>query len=209
MWRALHQRASLCVGLRGTGTDLIILEEAAFVNDKVFTTVISPVLTVEYTAILGISTAQDELNYYSKLLTMKRPGTDELLFRVYKVGLACDACAEAGKSGSCDHRINRLPPWKPPARHRMLQAIMGSDESGFAREALGEMASNDHYVYKAFIRNLVSNPRVVIDRPVGAVYIAIDPSGGGSGSDYCLVATILYDGRHVVSEPDVSYHTRM
>lgn len=197
------------VGLRGTGADLIILEEAAFVNDKVFSTVISPVLTVEYTAILGISTAQDDLNYYSKLLNMKRPGTDELLFRVLKVGLACEACAEAGKSGSCDHRTNRLPPWKPASRHRMLQAIMGSDEAGFAREALGEIASGDHYLYKAFIRHLVKNPRVPLDKPVGAVYLAIDPSGGGAASDYTLAATILQEGRHVVSEPDVRYQMRM
>ena len=56
----------LNVGLRGCTADVIILEEAAHMNPDVFRQVVVPLMGVGGTAILAISTPDDEFNYYSK-----------------------------------------------------------------------------------------------------------------------------------------------
>ena len=52
--------------LRGVGGDIVIMEEAAFMDTKVFYEVIVPLLEVENTALICISTPQDSMNFYSE-----------------------------------------------------------------------------------------------------------------------------------------------
>ena len=56
--------------LRGTGGDLVILEEAAFIDESVFNEVVIPLLEVSNTALVGISTPLDKNNYYSSLVNL-------------------------------------------------------------------------------------------------------------------------------------------
>ena len=53
--------------LRGVGGDLILLEEAAFMPIKMFHEVIVPLLELETTALICISTPQDSNNFYSMM----------------------------------------------------------------------------------------------------------------------------------------------
>lgn len=186
-----------------------MLEEAAFVDAKVFRTVVGPMLMVAHATLIGISTAQDGFNYYSQLLDLIDPRTNEPRFRVVKVGLACDACTEKNLAAQCEHRTSRLPPWQTVSRRRMLQGIMGSDTAAFAREAMGMVASSDHFVYKSYMDALLKQPRVSFTQRPGAVYFAVDPSGGGSASDYALLITTFHDGHHVVSRACVRCTSRM
>jgi len=186
------------LGLRGTGADIVILEEAAFVDSKCFNVVVAPTLKVEYATLIGISTAQDGFNYYSMLLDMVNPHTDEPLFRIVKVGLACDVCTEKGEPEKCEHRTSRLPPWQTVTRHRMLQQIMGDDSAAFGREAMGLMVSSDFFVFKPYIADMVKRPPVEFTRRPGLVTFAVDPAGGGTQSDFALVITTFYEGHHVV-----------
>lgn len=91
------------IGLRGCTADVVILEEAAHMDKQVFFTVVVPLLGVKHTAVLAISTPDDEFNYYTQLLELG-------LFRCIKIGLTCDACEALGLP--CTHRIKRLPHWK-------------------------------------------------------------------------------------------------
>lgn len=59
------------IGLRGTTADVVIMEEAAYINPQVFYQVIVPLMGVGGTAILGISTPDNEFNYYSNLVDLK------------------------------------------------------------------------------------------------------------------------------------------
>lgn len=116
------------------------------------------------------------------------------------MGLACDACSAAGKGEECSHKLASLPPWKSADRQRMLQTIMGNDTATFAREALGLVASSDHFIFKPFVQRLSRNLPFALVQNVGVVYLAIDPSGGGTGSEYALVGTACIDGLHVVRQ---------
>lgn len=61
------------VALRGQSTDVMILEEAAYMDRSMFFDVVAPLMLVEKTAVLAISSPSDEFNYYSTLLELRRP----------------------------------------------------------------------------------------------------------------------------------------
>jgi hypothetical protein len=83
-------------GLRGCTADVVIMEEAAHMDKRVFNEVVVPLFGVINTAVLAISSPDDDQNYYSELLELKT-STGETFFKVIKIGLACDSCFDAGK----------------------------------------------------------------------------------------------------------------
>ena len=79
--------------LRGTGGDLIILEEAAFIASDVWTEVVIPLIEVKNTALIAISTPLDSSNFYSTLVSMK-DDRGESVFEVLEARAACAICIE-------------------------------------------------------------------------------------------------------------------
>ena len=79
--------------LRGTGGDLIILEEAAFIASDVWTEVVIPLIEVKNTALIAISTPLDSSNFYSTLVSMK-DDRGESVFEVLEARAACALCIE-------------------------------------------------------------------------------------------------------------------
>ena len=51
---------------KGTGGDIIILEEAAYVDPQFFYETVAPLLCVGTTTLIGISTLTSEINFYSE-----------------------------------------------------------------------------------------------------------------------------------------------
>ena len=98
-------------GLRGVTANVIIMEEAAFIEPALFNEVIVPLLGVEGTAVLAITTPEQDLdNYFTILMDLKDPETDEDLFKTIRLGLACEACVAAGKGAECTHMAHLAPP---------------------------------------------------------------------------------------------------
>ena len=71
-------------------------------DTAVFYEVVVPLLELDRTALICISTILDPLNYYSKLLELKDE-RGEPFFQVHKFIMACDACLEKGTPQSCTH----------------------------------------------------------------------------------------------------------
>ena len=69
--RKVHSYPSCAKTLRGTGGDVIYLEEAAFMALDVFFEVVVPLLEMETTALIAISTPLDGLNFYSEMFELK------------------------------------------------------------------------------------------------------------------------------------------
>lgn len=108
----------------GLGVDVIILEEAAFIDPAMFNTVCVPLMGVGKTALLAISTPDDEFSYYSQLFEMKKPDGRSLFYTI-SIGLACNACLEAGLQ--CGHLFHKLPAWKPMERQALVASILASN----------------------------------------------------------------------------------
>ena len=56
---------------KGTGGDVIILEEAAYCDPQFFYETVAPLMLVGRTSLLAISTLTSEINFYSRLIKMK------------------------------------------------------------------------------------------------------------------------------------------
>ena len=191
--------------LRGVGGDVIYLEEAAFLDIQVFYQVIVPLLEMDSTAMIAISTPQDSLNFYSEMFELK----DHLgkpFFKQIKVSLICDMCRAAGKGEDCNHMSHWIPPWKSRDKFLMAKALYGSNTDLLKRESMGETTDDANSVFSSKDVNvLLESPRVKLDSSPDYVIIAADPNGGGS-SQFAVVSIVLEGDRCVIVGLD-SHHT--
>lgn len=178
----------------------MILEEAAFLNPKVFFEAIAPLMGNENVAVLGISTPNNEEgNYYSALLELERaPG--EPLFRVINLEVACKACKEAGTPELCEHKVEVLPPWRTEERKDILKQVYKDHPELFAQENMGLQQSTKRFLFRhtwidAFKKQCGYDG---FSQAVDVLYTAIDPAGGGKPSDYAIVTTTFHRGRIIV-----------
>ena len=169
-------------------------------DKNVFFSVVVPLLGVGGTAVLAISTPDDEFNYYTELLELKVGDNDEPLFNVIKVGLACDACVELGKSSECPHLVHELPHWKTYDRQVKMRKIMESDPELYTRENMGVVVSKKQFLFDPrLIKAFFAIPPFISTHGITDAHVAIDPSGGGSQSDYAICSAFNAHGRKVVT----------
>ncbi len=94
---------------KGTGGDILILEEAAYVDPGFFYETVAPLLIMGNTTLLAISTLTSEINFYSRLLRMRDKVTQLPVFTFLSVQLACAACKAEGKVIDCVHMLHLVP----------------------------------------------------------------------------------------------------
>lgn len=179
--------------VRGQGANVIILEEAAFIPPNLFKNSVVPLIGVRNTAVLGISTPQDELNYYNQLM-------ETGLFKTIKIGLSCDECLSKGIK--CPHRRERLPFWKPEEKQELIEKFYGAGTENLKkmqRELYGQVASSKIYTLQHLSKRFAALPRVKINKPLRVIHIGIDPGTGGEGSDYAMISMAYYEECYVVS----------
>lgn len=196
---------------RGVGGNLIILEEAGFMKEEIFYTNVVPLLGVNNTALIGISTPPEELgNYYLRLFDCKNAEGEDI-FTTIKVDLMCPECAEKGVS-HCPHKTEPPPAWKSEKRREMQARVYQNNQRYYLREVLGVAIPSDVHVFPgqlvdAFLTPaLTTNPDIPCIDPLGVVpckfiIIGIDPCGGGTQSDtsFCALTFRPTDYHPVVS----------
>ena len=77
--------------MKGVSGDVIILEEAAYCDPGLVSEVVVPLLSMQQSVLLCISTILDSGNHYSKMMEM----TDDYghnIFETIKITLVCDDC---------------------------------------------------------------------------------------------------------------------
>lgn len=187
------------------GGDILIIEEAAFISPDVFKNAILPMLGVNHTACLAISTpSDDDANLYTRMFQMKDEKGNPL-FHSIDVGLICKDCLEQDKK-QCPHNKGRLPAWKSGGRMNRMKAIMKNDMEAFARENLGAMISTSDYVFdRPGILRFENRDAYFLFNSQPFVHVAIDPAGGGTLSDYTIMSMVkTRDGKNVIVGMDTS-----
>jgi len=101
--------------------DVIILEEAAYMDLGVFYEVVVPLMEVKGTATIAISTPLGAWNFYSEL-TELRDANGKRVFNVKHI--------DAGKR----------PVWKPEETLSKVKAIYGNRKTLLEREILGKIS---------------------------------------------------------------------
>lgn len=178
------------------------IEEAAHVDEELFKTIIPALLAMKDTAMLAISTPDDEDNYYSKLAEFKDPDTGEFLCKTIRIGLiSCDDCK--AKKVPCPHKRKKLPPWRSSKRQRIAEALLGEDEATQMQEMAGIVFGTTRYLFsEKWIQEFIRVPRWLFTHPVQVIHCAIDPSGGGSGSEFAIASVTLEGPYAIVRERD-------
>ena len=162
---------------KGTGGDIVILEEAAYVDPGFFYETVAPLMIVGTTTLIGISTLTSEINFYTRLIRLRDKATGLPLFSVMQIELACAKCKEDGKATECVHLLHLVPRWQSSERHRKLKVVMQdrpdlieSELSGLAFDSL-QQCFRPADIESLFTQEAL-NPPLNDD-----IYLVIDPAG--------------------------------
>lgn len=195
--------AFLVVSLRGSNADVILVDEAAYIPLEMFYEVIVPLIGMENSVLIMISTPVDSFNFFTRLMETRDPDTGYPLFLVVDMELSCKRCKETDPL-KCTHRLKYLPPWKSEDKNKLMKLIMADQVTILARENYG-IATDEgkSYIPKNAIDRFEIHPRFAPDHGLtcSLVYITIDPNGGGlgPGSDMAIISVALLYGMRVVS----------
>lgn len=187
------------VRLRGTGGDLVILEEAAFIDESVFNEVVIPLLEVSNTALVGISTPLDKNNYYSSLVNLvDECGTK--VFHVFEAKNACDKCiAELEDPSQCPHVTLERPAWKSKEKQKIVKALYKNNQTLLMRESMGIITEDvSGLFHQKSVEALISSEGIAPPKGATCVFVAIDPNGGGN-SKFAICTGLRHKGKFTVS----------
>ena len=188
--RKVHSYPSCAKTLRGCGGDVVYMEEAAFMALDVFFEVIVPLLEMETTALIAISTPLDGMNFYSEMFELKG-GDGQPLFNQLRIGLSCAKCQAAGKAADCTHMKDVIPPWKSAAKFDMVKAIYGDRKDLLAKESMGQITSDQCSVFpEKLINRMMQRPETRLKSCAKYIFLGVDPNGGGA-SEMAIVTMTM------------------
>jgi len=195
--RKVHSYPSCAKTLRGVGGDVCYMEEAAFMALDVFFEVIVPLLEMETTALIAISTPLDGLNFYSEMFDLT--GADgKPLFNTLRVGLACDRCQKAGKAAECTHMASIIPPWKSQAKFEMVKSIYGDRKDLLARESMGQITNDAASVFsQKMVDKMFDKVPWQLRNKARFIFLGVDPNGGGT-SELAIVTIVMEQNNMVI-----------
>ena len=174
-------RADKCRGFRPVQ---VLLEEAGFVDQELFYGTIVPTLGVVGRSCIAISSPPKDgfSNFFSKLFECKTP-SGKLVFAQVRLEAMCKACKEE-KADTCPHSAHIRPSWKDEYRDQLQRAIFSGNMEWYRREVLGITETPDLACYDTpSVVTAFSKPPYKFTQIPPHVYLVIDPSGGGTGSD--------------------------
>ena len=188
--RKVHSYPSCAKTLRGCGGDVVYMEEAAFMALDVFFEVIVPLLEMDTTALIAISTPLDGMNFYSEMFELKG-GDGKPLFNQLRIGMSCEKCQKAGKAADCTHMASVVPPWKSAAKFDMVKAIYGDRKDILARESMGQITNDAASIFsQGMVEKMLAKQPWVLKSGAKYVFLGVDPNGGGD-SQMAIVTMVM------------------
>ncbi|MBX3087174.1 MAG: hypothetical protein KF742_01690 [Cryobacterium sp.] len=206
--------------LRGLKAKVVVVDEAAFVNYRMFMDFLLPLMRVQGRRMIIISTPSKSVNSpFSRWINEEdaergKEGAARAFVRLV-IQLMCEACSREKKT-ECTHKAQVRPPWESAAQSKMAHHLMSLvDVNAANRELRGVAIDGDLEVFKVeSVRKVFERTRwwsperlrvelSVVDpsKPVvfynissraswcpQVIFILIDPSGGGIGSDTAIIA---------------------
>ena len=128
---------------RGTGADIIIVDEAAHVDPALFYKVIVPILQLRNTCLLALSSPEGDSNYYSELMNLKDDTTGEMFFKIVDCVMVCAECKKLERSEwlRCNH-VKQTAFWLDSRKTHRIKMLYKTDPALAAREIQGVVVSD-------------------------------------------------------------------
>ena len=190
---------------RGITAKCIVLEEMAVMPLTFFKKVPLPLLMVQGSVMIGISSIMDTYNYFSTLLNFNDPRKNirDSVY-TYRFQAACSQCIAKGIAKECTHLNNEIGEWLTSERRELVSAIYAhlGDEETMDQENLGishditEAAFDSRLINHLFSKE---NPpvRSLTSLETDTVFTFIDPTGGGK-SDLAICSCIWENGKVII-----------
>lgn len=172
---------------KGTGGDVLILEEAAYCDPGFFYETLAPILLLERTSLLAISTLTSEINFYTRLIKLKDSTSGRQIFQTLCIELACEKCKHEGKTSECVHLLHLAPRWQSTERHRRLKKIMEDRPDLIQSELAGLAFDSLQQAFAVADIDRMFEQECVVSDYAEALYTVIDPAAGGPQSDYAIL----------------------
>jgi len=195
--------------LKGVSGDVIILEEAAYCDPGLVSEVVVPLLSMQSSVLLCISTILDSGNHYSKMMEMK-DAYGNYIFQSIRITLVCDDCLKTDHPELCRHKLASMPRWLSSKKVETVRALLSEDPAMLLRESLGISADGSEKAFHTeaighFIKRKAPEIPYNVRTPetnTSHFFVAVDPSGGGASA--FSVASVCQDPNgfiHVRSLP--------
>lgn len=186
---------------RGVGGQVIILEEAAYIDPAVVMETIAPLLQVRGTILIGISSANlDEENHFNTWVKAVDADTKLPLFDVINIQTMCEACQNANKL-SCEHLNTYEVKHIDPEASKVISVLMQASRATFLAEMHGITTATHMKLFEGrLLDSLASAPDRQPIEHLTVAMVCIDPSGGGEASRSAVsVISYTQDGCLLVS----------
>lgn len=193
--------------LRGTGSKrkagTVVLEEAAFINPEVTTSIVAPTLTRDNVNLFCISTINSDDVVMKGFVDAKYPDGRSVM-RVLNFSLVCKECRATGRVDTCRHLMGELPHWSSSAQHGKLALLMKNSQETLQREIKGmDISERTKCMFNAqSIKALRDDALSVISwQRIGVqrrIFIVVDPDAGGERSAMALVSFVVLLDKMVV-----------
>jgi hypothetical protein len=119
---------------------------------------------------------------------MRDKVTNQPLFSVLSVTLACAKCREDGKAADCAHMLHLVPRWQSGDRHVKLKTVMQDRPDLIESELSGLAFDSLQQVFRSVDMDIMFSqppPLWITNDPI---HLFIDPAAGGPGSDYAILS---------------------
>ncbi len=187
--------------MKGVSGEVVILEEAAYCDQGLVNEVVVPLLSMQSSVLLCISTLLDGSNHYTKLIELRNEAGQKV-FESIAITLVCDDCLRSEHPEKCTHKLAEVPRWISSQKVEVVRTILSEDPAMLLRESLGISADGSTKLYpaediEAFEKN---KPEEVVwnnrDHRINVqhVFISVDPSGGGASAFSICSAITLHNG---------------
>lgn len=174
--------------LKGVSGDVIVLEEAAYCDPGLISEVIIPLLSMQSSCLMCISTLLESGNHYSKMFELT-DATGEKLFETISISLVCDDCMKTEHPEKCTHKLAEMPRWLSSAKMEVVRSLLADDPAMLLRESMGVSADSTQRAFPSedierFFERVY--PRFPADgfsgaaQPLAHFTLAVDPAAGGS-----------------------------
>jgi hypothetical protein len=192
---------------KGTGGDVLILEEAAYCDEGFFYETVAPILSIGSASLVAISTLTSEINFYTRLIQMVDPATERPLFAIRCIELCCDRCKEEGKQAECVHMLHLVPMWQSEERHRKLKIMMQDRPDLIQSELAGLAFDSLQQVFRKSDIAIAMSLKPLPTENNPTIFMVIDPAAGGPQSDYAIVSILRHRGSITVRLSTHNYAT--
>jgi hypothetical protein len=170
-----------------------MLHSLQYCDIQVVNEVVLPLLAMQSTVLLCISTLLESSNHYSKMFELKDKN-GKPLFETQQISLVCEECMKTDTPEKCTHRLNEMPRWLSSQKIEVIKALLADDPALLLRESMGVSAETTQRAFNEpqLVRFIERSPiRITL---CNYIYVAVDPAGGGNSAFAIATIGVMYDG---------------